>query len=568
MRYAAFLTKTDAKPVNVLGSMSASRVAVLSRSLNAQFPDPVRAQAITPFKIEFWRENLQDHPDPAFVKTVLKGIEFGVKIGYDGPQFSFESDNWPSSLEHAAEVSKIISKNVKLGRVAGPYSSPPLTNFRCSPLGAIPKKSGGVRIINDLSFPSTKSINDFISTDDFALSYTSVDAAVSRILLFQDPYISKQDVASAFTHIIVHPSDWHLLGFKWQGMYYFSMCLVFGCRSSPYLFNLYADALEYMAKARGSSQMLDHYVDDSFTVEGSYDLLRNSDLIFQKTATLAGWELQPNKCTLPAKQEELLGIVVDIDKAELRMSQERQSDILVELNSMLGVKVTTKRKLLSLIGKLSFITKVVRSGRTFLRRLIGLAKSVKYLHYKVKMNVQARRDIEWWKANVVDHNGKGMFPSPWVMADTIELWSDASDDGAGATLGNDWLCIPFNGANQHIKTLPIAWRELYIVVVMLKTWSRKLANTRLTLHIDNQVVVHSINNGVCKNEDIMELIRELFAILFANNIECFCIYIESSRNVAADALSRLDFATFKKVKPESSLTMTLPEKIKYYNQWI
>ncbi len=44
------------------------------------------------------------------------------------------------------------------------------------------------------------------------------------------------------------------------------------------------------------------------------------------------------------------------------------------------------------------VTKVVRYGRTFLSCFLNLAKSVKYLHYKVQMNVQARRDIAWWIA--------------------------------------------------------------------------------------------------------------------------------------------------------------------------
>ena len=98
------------------------------------------------------------------------------------------------------------------------------------------------------------------------------------------------------------------------------------------------------------------------------------------------------------------------------------------------------------------------------------------------------------------------------------------------------------------------------MVVMLKTWAHKLANARLTLHIDNI--------GVCKNDDIMELIRELFSILFTNNMECHCIYIESSCNVVTDALSRWDFHTFKRVKPESSIRVTLPAKVEFYDQLI
>ncbi len=71
---------------------------------------------------------------------------------------------------------------------------------------------------------------------------------------------------------------------------------------------------------------------------------------------------------MPSKAEELLGIIIDIPNSELRMSGERQHDILHVLEIMSHVKVITKKILLSLIGKLSFITKVVRSGHTFLRR--------------------------------------------------------------------------------------------------------------------------------------------------------------------------------------------------------
>ncbi len=130
--------------------------------------------------------------------------------------------------------------------------------------------------------------------------------------------------------------------------------------------------------------------------------------MFQKTVTKAGWELQHQRCTMPPKVEELLGTVIDIWNSELRTSSERQNEILHELEIMSHVKVVAKKKLLSLIGKLSFITKVVRSGHTFFRHLINLAKSAKYLHYKVKMNVQARRDITWWTENVTNHNDKCM----------------------------------------------------------------------------------------------------------------------------------------------------------------
>ncbi len=106
------------------------------------------------------------------------------------------------------------------------------------------------------------------------------------------------------------------------------------------------------------------------------------------------------------------------------------------------------------------------------------------------------------------------------------------------------------------------------MVIMLKTWCHSLGNKRITLHIDNQVVVHSINNGVCKYNDIIELIRELYSILFQNNMECHFICVESAHNLLANTLSRLDFHTFRKFKPGTSQNVIRRTEIQYYGQTI
>ena len=52
----------------------------------------------------------------------------------------------------------------------------------------------------------------------------------------------------------------------------------------------------------------------------------------------------------------------------LSLSQDKLRDILQMVQSWLGRHKSTKRELLSLIGKLSFAAKVVPAGRLFLRR--------------------------------------------------------------------------------------------------------------------------------------------------------------------------------------------------------
>jgi len=48
----------------------------------------------------------------------------------------------------------MLDKELRAGRIAGPFDQPPFQTFICSPLGARPKKeSGKIRMIHDLSYP-------------------------------------------------------------------------------------------------------------------------------------------------------------------------------------------------------------------------------------------------------------------------------------------------------------------------------------------------------------------------------------------------------------------------------
>ena len=85
----------------------------------------------------------------------------------------------------------------------------------------------------------------------------------------------------------------------------------------------------------------------------------------------------------------------------------------------------TKRKLLSLIGKLSFA--VVWPGRIFLRRLIDLSKTAKKLHHHITLNAGAKDDINWWLEFLPHWNGSGIFPdSNWMNEESMQLFTDAS----------------------------------------------------------------------------------------------------------------------------------------------
>ena len=99
----------------------------------------------------------------------------------------------------------------------------------------------------DLSYPSGKSVNDFISPDICSLHYPSVDDAVDLVLaLGQYTQLVKIDLKSAYRILPIHPVDRQLLGIRWQGHVYVDQCLPFGLRSAPKIFTAFADVLAWV----------------------------------------------------------------------------------------------------------------------------------------------------------------------------------------------------------------------------------------------------------------------------------------------------------------------------------
>ena len=77
--------------------------------------------------------------------------------------------------------------------------------------------------------------------------------------LRQGAQMAKIDIKCAFRLYPVLPTDHHLLGMKWKGQFYFDHVLPFGLRSTPFIFNCLADALEWIAIQQGVSPV-HHYI--------------------------------------------------------------------------------------------------------------------------------------------------------------------------------------------------------------------------------------------------------------------------------------------------------------------
>ena len=106
--------------------------------------------------------------DEKETKFLIQGFSKGFDIGYCGPRTRQSlSRNIPLRVRNHIELWNKIIKEVKTGRVAGPFEKIPFSNYIQSPIRLVPKagNSGKTRLIFHLSY-------DFGDQEhDFSLNY-------------------------------------------------------------------------------------------------------------------------------------------------------------------------------------------------------------------------------------------------------------------------------------------------------------------------------------------------------------------------------------------------------------
>ena len=227
---------------------------------------PLPANPTSPVNIERLKEELAGYPDPELADYLIQGFTYGFDIGYSDKRFTLRSKNLHSALSNASAVTEAINKELSRGHVAGPFIKAPFENPHCSPLGAVPKKDGTYHLIIDLSSPPGRSINEGISKDDYSVVFSRFDDAVTMVQrLGIGALMAKVDIKHAFRICPVRPEDYELLGTFWEGLYFVELRLPFGLRSSVFIFNTFADDLQWILKNKHLIAELIHYLDDFFT---------------------------------------------------------------------------------------------------------------------------------------------------------------------------------------------------------------------------------------------------------------------------------------------------------------
>ena len=155
--------------------------------------------------------DLRCHPNPERVAFLLDGFRNGFKLGFSQNQtLKSAKRNKPSAYEHPLFIDEYLANEVSLGRVAGPFHTPPFPFLHVSSFGVIHKKGqpNKWRLIVDLSSLGGASVFDGIDPNDFTLHYITVDQVIRMVSRFgKGALMAKFDAESAYRNIGVHPAD-------------------------------------------------------------------------------------------------------------------------------------------------------------------------------------------------------------------------------------------------------------------------------------------------------------------------------------------------------------------------
>ncbi|SPC61704.1 uncharacterized protein UHOD_11917 [Ustilago sp. UG-2017b] len=232
----------------------------------------------------YWIKALLNYLDHPFVNQLLGAIDHGVHLSYSGPLHSHSRfrhiKNLPMDDRGNAHIQSRVMLRVQEGR---------LLEVDPQQLGLLP------------------SVNDGIATHFTTIRYASLTAVLEFVRDNQGCHLWKSNLTDAFWHVVTTLDDACLLGFTFDGRFYMETGLTFGGQSSPWLFNLFAEALHWVLQSM-THHPVDHYLDDFF---GAVLAAGNPGQPLHALAlacSALGLQLAPQKTFWNHTKSEILGI--------------------------------------------------------------------------------------------------------------------------------------------------------------------------------------------------------------------------------------------------------------------
>lgn len=518
----------------------------------------ISSLAPTPINIKALSKYLKLYPNKEVANELLTGFSSGFRLGYTGPRVPTSCKNLISVQENPEIAFTKIMKEVEMGRIAGPFSSPPLQNLRLSPIGLVPKKDSSWRLIQHLSYPQGVSVNDFIDKQLCSVSYTPFDKVIeSIVLLGRNCECGKIDIKSAFRLLPVHPEDFVLLGFALDEKYFVDKVLPMGCSISCAVWEKFATFLEWLVSYVQNDSILHHYLDDYIFLgahqSGQCQKTMNT---FMRLCEEINLPLASDKTVGPTPILVFLGLELDTILQNVRIPFEKVQSLRSALLALLTRKKCTLKEMQSLVGLLNFCSRAIPTARAFNRRFYDAMAGLSKPSHHLRITSAIKLDLSLWLMFIEKFNGYCSFPEyDWSGPDILQLYTDSAGSavlGCAAVFGTHWVFFPWPASWQNTDLLrDMTTLELLPVVLAFQIWGRQFRAKKIMLFIDNLSLVYALNKKSARSKRVMHLLRPLVLQSMLLNIQFKAQHLSTKLNDQADSLSRCQWQRFRLLAPSA-----------------
>ena len=482
-----------------------------------------------------WERELEGDEDRDFI---INGIKYGFKL-VDGPTTRIEklrSDNHSSAIKYADKVEKRIKEEIADGNYV-------ITEDKevtlVSPLAAIEKQNGDIRILHDLSFPENRGLNSFAEKE--VCKYENFEDIIKT--LKPGTFMAKCDLQWAYRSVPVCEEHQTLTGLKWKfkgekhSTTLVDTALGMGARKSPAHFNRLTQAIKRCMVRKGFN--CHAYLDDFLVHHVSFDECARALTTLIALLRSLGLRIAWTKVTDPCQHLVFLGIAIDTTANTLSLDPAKLTKTMDKIDVITSKTRVTRKVIESLCGSLIWCTNVIPFAKAYMNSLFQTLRSLKSSNHKARLTAPLLEELKWWKNTLAATTHRRAI---WVNPrDALLCLTDACNIGGGVFVPSKrhWHYTNFvldkpDLANAHINV-----KELVMVQEAINILGPNSQGQQIHVLTDNTTTMNWINNWTARPHAAATILKNIAASAIKWNITINCLHIRGCHNTIADSISRL-----------------------------
>ena len=368
--------------------------------------------------------------------------------------------------------------------------------------------------------------------------YLALGERTSKLTWFSDPRRETKWRGSG-----PPPSDWNEKlgpngepGYR-EGRYRRYFSVPFGLQPAVAYSSAISGEMSHMIVAWGIPN--NYFIDDDLgVVRGRRRAFIAKDFC-KRLAEWLGFAVSA-KSEGPCRLLKYLGLIIDLDKRELRADPRAVAALLESLRGVLIAGSVNAKELQRICGRMNWVAFVMFGASTFIRNLYNLLGTSKSAEQVLRLDEPAKRHVTWWVSHLADPNWRGSRLIPRrLQTPVVTFKSDAS--GGGAMMygyvydGVLHWCTPDESA---LSAAHIQYRELMPIVHAAAEYGITWTNRIVRVGCDNVSDCYAVNRHSSPDPALQLLLEELAELQELYSFLLCASHVDRRFNWLADMCTR------------------------------